>query len=44
MVDLSQDDAVTTIEAATRETDVGLVVSNAGTGMPGEFLGKRAQR
>jgi hypothetical protein len=43
MVDLSRDDAVTAIEAATREIDVGLVVSNAGMGgtgsfWPGEFV------
>src|SRR5260221_9550253 len=37
MVDLSMDDAVTAIETATRELDVGLVVSNAGMGGTGSF-------
>src|SRR5260370_36399548 len=37
MVDLSRDDAVTAIEDATREIDVGLVVSNAGMGGTGAF-------
>src|SRR5260370_33904404 len=37
MVDLSKDDAVAAIQAATRELDVGLVVSNAGMGGTGSF-------
>ena len=38
MVDLTMDDALRTIEEATRDLDLGLLVSNAGTGIPGEFL------
>src|SRR5262249_55019311 len=37
-VDLSRAGAVGAIEEATGDLDVGLVVSNAGTGFPGEFL------
>src|SRR5260370_40316390 len=37
MVDLSKDGAVAAIQAATRELDVGLVVSNAGMGGTGSF-------
>src|SRR5260370_9865420 len=37
MVDRSKDDAVAAIQAATRELDVGLVVSNAGMGGTGSF-------
>ena len=37
-VDLTRDDALATIEKATRYLDVGLVVSNAGVGAPGAFL------
>jgi uncharacterized protein len=36
--DLSQDGFLEKIEAATRDLDVGLVISNAGTASPGEFL------
>ena len=38
--DLSQEQSVEKIIQATRELDVGLVVSNAGTGAPGEFIDK----
>jgi short-subunit dehydrogenase len=37
-VDLTAPDALDALEAATRELDVGLVVSNAGDARPGEFL------
>jgi uncharacterized protein len=37
-VDLTKPDAIATLEAATRDLDVGLVVSNAGDAVPGEFL------
>ena len=37
-VDLTSDDFSETLEDATRDLDVGVVISNAGTGMPGEFL------
>ena len=37
-VDLSEDGAHETIVAATDDLDVGLLVSNAGTGSPGRFL------
>jgi len=40
--DLSRPDATSTIEEETRDLAVGLLVSNAGTGFPGEFL--RASR
>jgi uncharacterized protein len=36
--DLSVPGAVDAIAAATQDLDVGLLVSNAGTGQPGEFL------
>jgi len=36
--DLSQDGFLEKIESATRDLDIGLVVSNAGTASPGEFL------
>lgn len=41
-VDLSRPHAVAALEHATQDLDVGLVVSNAGSGFPGEFL--RASR
>ncbi|MBE1878078.1 SDR family NAD(P)-dependent oxidoreductase [Myceligenerans pegani] len=37
-VDLSLQDAATTLIEATEDLDVGLLVSNAGTGVPGRFL------
>lgn len=37
-LDLTDEDCLERLEAATHDLDVGLVVSNAGTGVPGEFL------
>ena len=37
-LDLSREDFLDMLEAATRDLDIGLVVSNAGTATPGEFL------
>lgn len=37
-LDLSEPDFLPVLADATRDLDVGLVVSNAGTGNPGEFL------
>src|SRR5712675_3181641 len=37
-LDLSEPDFLPVLANATRDLDVGLVVSNAGTGNPGEFL------
>jgi uncharacterized protein len=37
-LDLSEPDFLPVLEDATRDLDVGLVVSNAGTGNPGAFL------
>jgi short-subunit dehydrogenase len=37
-LDLSEPDFLPVLADATRELDIGLVVSNAGTGNPGEFL------
>src|SRR5258706_14949472 len=37
-LDLSEPDFLPSLADATRDLDVGLVVSNAGTGNPGEFL------
>ena len=37
-LDLSEPDFLTVLADATRDLDIGLVVSNAGTGNPGEFL------
>jgi short-subunit dehydrogenase len=37
-LDLSEPDLLTVLADATRDLDIGLVVSNAGTGNPGEFL------
>ncbi len=37
-VDFAKGDALTAIEAETRDLDVGLLVSNAGDARPGEFL------
>jgi uncharacterized protein len=38
VADLSEDGFMNTIVQATHDLDIGLVVSNAGTGNPGEFL------
>jgi short-subunit dehydrogenase len=38
VIDLSEDTAVDALVAAFHDLDVGLVVSNAGTGQPGHFL------
>jgi short-subunit dehydrogenase len=38
-LDLSSDDILSPIRAATDDLDVGLVISNAGGPLPGEFLG-----
>ena len=37
-MDLSQEGFIVRLADATRDIDIGLVVSNAGTGNPGEFL------
>src|SRR5579859_7686788 len=37
-LDLSEEGFLSTLEAATHDLDIGLVVSNAGTATPGEFL------
>ena len=37
-LDLSEPDFLAVLADATRDLDIGLVVSNAGTGNPGEFL------
>jgi hypothetical protein len=38
VADLSEDGSVREVESATADLDIGLVVSNAGTGSPGRFL------
>jgi hypothetical protein len=38
VADLSKEGYMDTLIEATRDLDIGLVVSNAGTGQPGEFL------
>lgn len=42
-VDLSEDGAHERVVAATEDLDVGLLVSNAGTGTPGRFLAANAE-
>ena len=37
-VDLSEENAIKKITDATRDLDIGLLISNAGTGRPGNFL------
>ena len=37
-IDLSQEGFLTRLAEATNDLDIGLVISNAGTGNPGEFL------
>jgi len=39
-VDLSDEDFIGTIKEATQHLDIGLIVSNAGTGNPGSFVKK----
>ena len=41
-LDLSEPDFLPMLADATRDLDVGLVVSNAGTGSPGRFLDRRS--
>jgi uncharacterized protein len=38
VADLAQEDAIGKIAGATEDIDVGLLISNAGTGKPGKFL------
>ena len=38
MFDVSREDFIGRLASATNDLDIGLVVSNAGTGNPGEFL------
>src|SRR6266567_5017079 len=38
VLDVSQEDFIEQLASATNDLDIGLVVSNAGTGNPGEFL------
>src|ERR1700740_1908601 len=38
VLDLSREDFIEQLASATDDLDIGLVVSNAGTGNPGEFL------
>src|SRR6202047_2256263 len=38
VLDVSRDDFIGRLASATNDLDIGLVVSNAGTGNPGEFL------
>jgi short-subunit dehydrogenase len=38
VLDVSQEDFIRQLASATDDLDIGLVVSNAGTGNPGEFL------
>ena len=40
VVDLSEETAIDKLDAQLRDLDIGLVVSNAGTGQPGHFLGQ----
>ena len=40
VVDLSEAESIGRLSAATDDLDIGLVVSNAGTGNPGSFLGE----
>jgi short-subunit dehydrogenase len=39
-VDLSDENFIGTVKEATQDLDIGLVVSNAGTGNPGSFIKK----
>jgi short-subunit dehydrogenase len=38
VLDVSREDFIGRLASATNDLDIGLVVSNAGTGNPGEFL------
>jgi short-subunit dehydrogenase len=38
VADLSEDGSVKSVESATADLEIGLIVSNAGTGNPGRFL------
>ena len=38
MLDVSREDFIGQLASTTDDLDIGLVVSNAGTGNPGEFL------
>src|SRR5260370_897110 len=38
VLDVSREDFIAQLASATDDLDIGLVVSNAGTGNPGEFL------
>src|ERR1700692_3034800 len=38
VLDVSREDFIRQLASATDDLDIGLVVSNAGTGNPGEFL------
>src|ERR1700730_7732341 len=38
VADLSEDGSVKSVESATADLEIGLIVSNAGTANPGEFL------
>src|SRR6266481_2964028 len=38
VLDVSREDFIGQLDSATEDLDIGLVVSNAGTGNPGEFL------
>jgi uncharacterized protein len=38
VLDVSREDFIRRLASATDDLDIGLVVSNAGTGNPGEFL------
>src|SRR5689334_6009760 len=42
--DLTRDGLLDTLAPATDDLDIGLVISNAGTGNPGEFLSIPRQR
>jgi short-subunit dehydrogenase len=38
VLDVSREDFIRQLASATDDLDIGIVVSNAGTGNPGEFL------
>jgi len=42
-VDLSDENFIGKIKEATQDLDIGLVVSNAGTGNPGSFIKKESR-
>ncbi len=43
-LDLTKTDALETLESATRDLDIGLVISNAGDAVPGVFLATPRER